>query len=96
MGQKKGQTGNPYGRPKGSPNKTTSEIKNLMQSFISENIDKLQNDFDSLEPKDRLAFFERALRFILPTQQSQDINLNSLSEDELDLLIERITNNLKD
>ncbi len=83
------------GRVKGTPNKTTLEIKNLMQSFISENIEKLQSDFDALEPKDRLAFFERALRFILPTQQTQELNINNLSESELDILIDKISNNLK-
>jgi hypothetical protein len=95
MGQQKGKTGNPNGRPKGSQNKTTSEIKNLMQSFISANMDALQSDFDALEPKDRLMFFEKALRFILPTQSTQELNINSLSESELIALTDSLIEKLK-
>jgi hypothetical protein len=91
---KPGQSGNPTGRPKNVPNKSTTEIKSLMQSFISENIETLQRDFDALEAKDRLMFFERALKFILPTQQSNEININSLSNDELDKLTDSLISKL--
>lgn len=82
------------GRQKGTPNKTTAEVKSLLHEFISCNIETLQDDFDLLEPKDRLAFFERALKFILPTQQSNEININSLSNDELDKLTDSLISKL--
>ncbi|MBW6481169.1 MAG: hypothetical protein K0B37_17200, partial [Bacteroidales bacterium] len=50
---------NTKGRPKGSPNKKTDEIRALVQDFIEVNIERLQKDFELLEPKDRLAFLER-------------------------------------
>lgn len=83
------------GRTKGTPNKTTTEVKNLLHEFISCNIENLQVDFDSLEPKDRLAFFERALRFILPTQQKSEIDINQLSESELEKLTDSLIDKLK-
>ena len=48
MAQKKGQTGNPNGRPKGSPNKTSAEIRNLFQTLIQNNIEHLQSDFEEI------------------------------------------------
>ncbi len=87
---KKGESGNPEGRPKGTLNKSTQEVKNLLQQFISCNIVTLQNDFDKLEPKDRLMFFERALRFILPTQNHNEININTMSDSELDRLCDSL------
>lgn len=65
-GPDKGRTNNPKGKPKGAVNRTTRELREAMTAFIDTNIDKLQKDFDSLEPKDRLAFFEKALRLVLP------------------------------
>lgn len=65
-GPGKGRTNNPKGKPKGAVNRTTRELREAMTAFIDTNIDKLQKDFDSLEPKDRLTFFEKALRLVLP------------------------------
>jgi hypothetical protein len=95
MGLPKGKTNNPEGRPKGSLNKTTAEIKELINEFISGNMEDLQSNYDQLDPKDKLQFVRDLLKFVIPTQQAQALNINSLSESELDLLIERITDNLK-
>lgn len=65
-GPGKGTSNNPKGKPKGAVNRTTRELREAMTAFIDANIDKLQRDFDSLEPKDRLAFFEKAIRLVLP------------------------------
>ena len=63
---KKGHTNNPNGRPKGKPNRSTDELRSLLQSFIDANIETMQADYDSLEPKDRLNFIERLLKHVLP------------------------------
>jgi len=93
MGLPKGKTNNPRGRPKGSKNKSTSQIKNLIQDFVSDNLDDLQKQYDNLDPKDKLQFFERILKFVLPQQRDvqQTINIKELSDKEMDLLIEKIT-----
>jgi len=90
MGLRKGHTNNPAGRPKGTLNKTTAEIKELINQFISGNIDDLQSNYDKLESDKKLQFFRDLLKYVIPTQQSNEININSLSEDELD----RLTNSL--
>ena len=83
----KGQSGNPTGRKKGKPNKTTEEVRGLVQSFIEQNIETLQADFDQLEPKDRLTFIERLLKHVLPNPLHE---LERLSDEQLDELIARL------
>lgn len=73
MGQKKGQTGNPNGRPVGSKNKTTNEIKILINQFISGNLDTLQREYDLLEPKEKLQFFKDLLKFLVPSKTEAEI-----------------------
>lgn len=90
MGQKKGHTGNPNGRPKGSQNKTTAEVKNLLLAFVSTNLDTLQDDFNKLDPVQRLNFFEKVLKFVIPTK-AEVTDLEALTDEQLD----RIINELK-
>lgn len=90
----KGISGNPAGRPLGAKTKRTSEIKALVQEFVSSNLETLQADFDALEPKDRLAFIEKLLKFVIPTQSANEINVNALSESELDTLCNSLLSKL--
>ena len=57
------------GRVQGSLNRTTGEIRTLITAFIDANIDTLQGDFETLEPKDRLAFFEKLLPYVIAKQK---------------------------
>jgi len=73
MGIKKGQSGNPNGRPKGRPNKITAEMKDKIQLFIESNFDQIQSDFMMMEPKDRLIIFERLLKYVIPTKVENEV-----------------------
>lgn len=89
------EKGNP-GRPEGSKNKINSEIRGLIQKLFDDNYQTIQDDLESLEPKDRLKFLSDLLPYLLPklqsTTYSQKIDLDSMSDEELDLLIQRIIN----
>jgi len=93
MGLKKGQTNNRDGRPKGVPNKATSEIKEKVQKLIDSNIDSIENDIKNLEPKDRAVIFERYLQYAIPKQQSISVEAQINAEYEA---LERLLNNLSD
>jgi hypothetical protein len=89
------KSNNPGGRPKGSPNKDTAKLRGFLTTFIKKNSKKLQEDFDQLEPKDRVAMFEKLLKYALPSLSSVSgrIDFNQLSEPELDKIINKILSN---
>lgn len=93
MGLHKGTTNNPRGRPRGKKNKSTNQIKDLVQGFISDNLNDLQRQYSQLEPKDKLIFFERILKYVLPQQRDvqQTINIKELTDKEMDMLINKLT-----
>jgi hypothetical protein len=87
------ETGNP-GRPKGAKNKVNTEIRGLIQKLFDDNYQTIQDDLEELEPKDRLKFLSDLLPYLLPKLQStthtQEIDLDGMSEDDLDILIDKI------
>ena len=93
MGLKKGQVNNPTGRPKGSPNKVTEAMRENINVFLNANWQTIQNDFKALEPKDRLTFYEKLLKYTLPTLQAQSIttDFEKMTDEQLDQIIERLT-----
>jgi hypothetical protein len=66
----KGQSGNPSGRPRGTKNKATALLYSKITSIIDSNIDRLQADIESLEPKDRVRFVATLLNYFVPKQRA--------------------------
>ena len=64
----------------GVPNKSTNEVRRAFQLLVENNLPKMQNDLDSLEPKDRIKFMLDMAKFILP--QLQSISIDDLREQE--------------
>ncbi len=88
MGQKKGQTGNPNGRPKGTPNKVTAEMKEKIQLFVESNFETIQKDFDNVDAKDRLIIFERLLKYVIPTKIEQENVKPDESPEQINIIID--------
>ncbi|HEY5591827.1 MAG TPA: DUF5681 domain-containing protein [Paludibacter sp.] len=95
MGQHKGQTGNPNGRPKGQPNKATAELRERIKNFLDGNFESVQSDFQNLEPVQKLAFYEKLIKYVIPVQNSNELKLDfeKMSDSELDQIINRLINN---
>lgn len=69
----KGKTNNPNGRPAGKPNKITVSLKEKINTIIENNIDLVQKDLKSIEPKDRLQLLFKLFEYVLPKQKEMKI-----------------------
>lgn len=91
----KGQSGNPMGRPKGSLNRNTAHLRELISCFLNSNFETISIDFEALQPKDRIKYYCELLQFGLPKLQTtvMESRYDSLPEDQIDEIISGIINN---
>jgi 23S rRNA C2498 (ribose-2'-O)-methylase RlmM len=57
------------GRAKGTPNRTTTETKELLQNIVSKELDNIVVLLEKLEPKERIDAIIKLLPYIVPKQQ---------------------------
>ena len=76
MSFKKGQSGNPNGRPKGAVNKTTKEIKEAYHNLLEMNLPNLNKwlqEVASEDPEKALSLVLRLSEYILPKLARQEM-----------------------
>ena len=88
----KGKTNNPNGRPKGSPNKLTSDLKNRIAQIVENGFENVESDLEALEAKDRVNAYLKFLEYLLPKQRETKIDVSSLSDDEVEELLNKALN----
>lgn len=94
---RKGKTNNPNGRPKGKPNKVTSELKAWINKIIDDNKEQVINDLKELDPKDRLTIIERLMQYVIPKQQSISVEAQIQAEyEELEKLLKKAPDSVID
>lgn len=62
------------GRPKGSKNKTTEEIREKFQLLIENNLEQLEDDLKDLKPKDRINCITDLASYVLPKMKATEIS----------------------
>jgi hypothetical protein len=83
------------GRAKGTPNRTTKELKELIHNIVEVQLDTIEEDLQDLDPKDRLNILLRLVEYVLPKQREQKIDFSNLSDAEIDELIDKISDESK-
>ena len=95
MSRKKGskKTG---GRVRGTPNKTTTEIREWLAYLIDKNRLQMERDIKALEPKDRLLILEKFMQYTTPKMQTiqTQIDYTKLSDSQLNSLINELSNKI--
>ena len=66
------------GRPKGSINKTTAELRLMINQIISTNLETIQDDIKKLTPKNRIDVIINLLQYVTPKMKTTNTN----TEDE--------------
>jgi hypothetical protein len=95
MAQKKGQTGNPAGRPAGTPNKQNRQLRAVILEFLEGNFDQIKMDFEALQPGQRVKLYIDLLSYALPRLETvhvseSELKVENLSDEALNQLTEHI------
>jgi len=78
---------NTNGRPAGAKNKSTDQLRKLLQEFIESKLQELETIWSGLEDKEKLNYIDKLLKHILPSPQDE---LLKLSDEDLDRIIEKL------
>ncbi len=89
------EKGNP-GRPVGSKNKSIQSLRQRIDALLDSNWDRIQEDLNKLDSKQRLDFISSILPYCVPklaastSEVSIKNKLEELPNEKLELLIEHI------
>jgi len=81
----KGQSGNLAGRPRGSQNKSTVQIRAFFQRLLEDNQQQIIEDLASVEPRDRLKFLVELTSFVIPRQTAASIQADVQTDTRISL-----------
>lgn len=87
----KGKSGNPNGRKPGTPNRVTGNFRQRIQQLLDDQFNQLQEDFKTLDPKERVNTFIRLLEYTTPKLQRTEatVDLSKLSDEDVEMLFDR-------
>jgi len=64
------------GREQGTPNKLTSDLRERINDFLTDNWEQVEKDFQTLEPEKKILMFEKLLNYTLPRMQATQLDAN--------------------
>lgn len=73
---KKGESGNPLGRPKGAKDKTTQRLYDVFAKLLEDNEEGLSDDIKSLDAKDRVNVIIKLADYFVP-KATTNINMET-------------------
>ena len=77
------------GRKSGSTNRTSTDIKSKIADLIDQQFNTITADLELLEPKERVTAYLKFLEYVVPKQREQKIDLSTLSDEQIDDLLNK-------
>jgi len=71
------------GRGKGTPNRVTADFRQWVSKLIDDNRDLLEDDFKSLEPRERLMLTDKLMQYVIPKKREEEPADQSKTQSEL-------------
>ncbi len=80
------------GRQKGTPNKTTSDLREFIQELLDDNREQIALDFALLPAVKKLEMFEKLCGYLIPKQSatSTKLDITTLSDAEVATIIKNL------
>lgn len=78
------------GRPPGSPNKITAEIRSLLADWAAHELKNISHLYAKLSHKEKAKFITNILPFIVPKMKEIDMSLRDLPEKSIEDMIKRL------
>lgn len=78
------------GRKKGSTNKVTKDVKEIISKIVEERIAELNNDLDNMTPSMKWIILEKIMKFAYPTLSSQKIDADVKHDGNIEVRINYI------
>jgi hypothetical protein len=87
-----GESGNKRGRPPGSQNKVSAELRQSISDFLVDNVDEVRETWKELKPQQKLMFWRDLLRYTVPVLQSTEIisDFERMSDGQLRQVIDEL------
>lgn len=64
------------GRTAGTPNKSTDKLRDVIKCFLETNMQDLQKNYNTLEPKDKLDFIQKILVYTTPKMNNTQVEMD--------------------
>ncbi len=78
--QKNDGRGRIGGRAKGTPNKTTSTVREWLSQLVDTNRKQIEKDLKGMNPAERVKLFALLLNYIIPKQQAVSVEASIQAE----------------
>jgi hypothetical protein len=80
------------GRPKGSLNKVTQEVRAVLSDWAIHELRNVSALYSKLSPKEQARFITNILPYVTPRMKEVDMNVNldSLPETQIDSIIKKL------
>lgn len=75
-----GTSGNPSGRPKGSPNRVTKELRQLLKSIVFDELERLPETLERLEAKERAELLTKIIPYAMPKVENARFDVDEPKE----------------